>query len=299
MNRLRSITLTVHDTAATARRYADWFDFRLAEKGVVDDDTARSWSAPACSGKPYVVLRPASGAKVDLRFVKGDRVPDYRPLRSYGWAAIELCVQDVMRMAERMRDSPFVIVGPPSAIPSLPTIRPMQVRGPDDEIVYLTEITTTDPADGLPIVNAPIDKPFICVLACADADATSRWFTTQLGVHVSEPIAIPYRMINRSFGFPADRLHTLCTGDDRGDIYLEFDQYPQEATVRARHDGALPPGVALCTLTCDDLDTIPGPWSRAPTARGGVIYEGARVGTLITPEGSLVEVVESKGPGRA
>jgi len=291
MNPLRSATLVATDAAAAAARYVDWLDYRIVETGRLDTGLAASWRAPASAGRPYVIVRPASGKQVDLRFVEGDAVATFRPLRSFGWAAIELCVTDVRACHASLQGGPFEIIGPPSENPGLPAIHPMQLRGPDGEIVYLTQILQGGPGSGLPEAHSAVDQLFIAVLACADMAASAEWFRQQLGLAIATPFEIPYRMLNQAFGLPADQRHRLTTADQAGEICLEFDQYPGAAVPRPFVEGQLPPGMAVCTLTHPDLDAIPGPWLSAPATRNGTIYEGRRVGVLRSPEGALIEVI--------
>lgn len=294
MNPLRSATLVVSDAAAAASRYVAWLDHCVVENGIVDTALAASWGTPASAGRRYAVVRPASGRKVDLRFVEGDTVPDFRPLRSYGWAAIELCVQDVHATHARLQGGPFEIIGPPTANPSLPTIHPMQVCSPDGEIAYLTQVLKGGPGSGMPDARSAVDVLFIAVLGCADMQASADWFARQLGLKIAPPMDIPYRMINKAFGLPPTQLHRITTADHETDICLEFDQYPAGAVPRPRAEGQLPPGMAICSLLHADLDAIPGPWLTTPRALPGALYEGRRVGVLRSPEGALIEVIEHK-----
>lgn len=291
MNPLRCATLVVSDAAASAARYVEWLDHRVIETGVVDARLAASWGAPASAGRRYAVVRPASGRAVDLRFIEGDAVPAFQPLRSFGWAAIELCVTDVRATHARLRGGPFEIIGPPSENPGLPTIHPMQVRGPDGEIVYLTQVLQGGPGSGLPEARTAVDVLFIAVLACADMAASAAWFAQQLGLTVAEPFEIPYRMLNQAFGLPMDHRHRLTTAERSGDICLEFDQYPAAAVPRPQVPGLLPPGMAICSLTHPDLSAIPGPWLTPPAPRDGAVYGGRLVGVLRSPEGALIEVM--------
>jgi hypothetical protein len=291
-NILRAATLSVADIDATAERYLRYFDYAVVEDGPIDLALARSWAAPACAHRRQVVLQPASGADVFIRLVQADRDPGYRPLRTYGWAALELCVQDVLAVAERLRAGPFEIIGPPRQVPGLPAIHPMQVQGPDAEIVYLTEIKVGGPGSGLPTARAPVDTLFIVVAACADIGVSARWFEHQLGLSVSPEVAIPYRMLARAFDLPATQLHRLATAMFDGAICLELDQYPPAAEVRACRPGELPPGVGICTFAVPSLDAVPGPWLSKPVVHSGFIYGGNRCGSLMGPDGLLVELVE-------
>lgn len=291
MKLLRAATLTTPDVDAAADRYVHWLDYRVVETGRVSADLAAGWGAPASAGRPFSVLQPASGAEVFLRFVEGEVPPDYRPLRTWGWAAIEICVQDTLAVNARMEVSPFQIIGPPKQLDGLPAIFPMQVRGPDGEIVYLTEIRSDLPDYDLPRAASLIDKLFILVLACSDMEASARWFRETLGIQHGREMEIIYSMINNAFDLPADTRHRLATGIHERDCFLEFDQYPDGATARPGPADALPPGVAMTTLLHPDIDAIPGDWIVVPAVYGGPIYGGRRAGVLRAPDGTRVEVV--------
>lgn len=293
MNLLLSATHTVSDVRQAAGRFQDWLGYRCVEQGQLDPALAASWATPASAGRPYAVLQPASGAEVFLRLVEGDPVPEYRPIRTYGWAALEICVQDVLAVNQLMLQagSPYEVIGPPSRIPGLPTIHPMQVRGPDLETVYFTQILTDDPASGLPRAGSLIDKLFILVLACPDMRQTADWFAQSLRLHLSDPMAIPYTMISKAFDQPLTQLHEIMTAKWQGDVFLEFDQYPADATERPCHPAALPPGVSICTLLHPEFDGLQLDWLTKPVERDGAIYQGRRTGVVLTPEGALLEIV--------
>jgi catechol 2,3-dioxygenase-like lactoylglutathione lyase family enzyme len=274
MKLLRAATLTTPDVTAAADRYAKWLDYSVVETGVVAAELAAAWGAPASASRRFAVLQP-----------------DYRPLQTYGWAAIEICVQDTLAVNARMETSPFEIIGPPKQLDGLPAIFPMQVRGPDSEIVYLTQIRSDLPDYDLPRADSLIDKLFILVLACSDMEASARWFRDTLGIQHGRKMEIIYSMINNAFGLPADTRHRLATGIHERDCFLEFDQYPAAATTRPGDPEALPPGIAMTTLLHPDIDAVPGDWIMPPAPRSGPVYGGRRAGVLRAPDGTRVEVV--------
>lgn len=292
MKLLRAATLTVTDPEASAARYVQWLNYGIVERGTLSADLAAAWGCTASAGRAYLVLQPASGAEVFLRFVAGDPVDSYRPLRTHGWAALEICVQDVMAVNERMLHSPFEIIGPPRLNTGLPTIHPMQVKGPDGEIVYLTQINGDLPAFDLPRAESLIDRLFILVLACSDMEASIRWFEETTGLRLGERMDIPYTMLANAFDLSLDQRHRIATLVDDRDIFLELDQYPPAATPRARHEGQLPPGIAICTLSHPDLSAVKGEWITPPARRDGAIYAGRLSGTMRAPDGSLLELVQ-------
>jgi catechol 2,3-dioxygenase-like lactoylglutathione lyase family enzyme len=295
MKLLRAATVCVADLERAKANYEDFFDYRTLESGQLDAGLAASWGAPKSAGARCAVLGPASGAEIFLRLIEQAPHPDYEPLRTYGWAAIEICVEDVLAANARMQDSPFKIIGPPREIDGLPAIYPMQVRGPDGEIVYLTQIRDDLPAYDLPRAAAPIDKLFIFVLACADMAASVRFATEKLGLSLGREMQIVYTMLANAFSLPVEQLHTIATVIHERDVFLEFDQYPPAATPRPHFKGMLPPGVAVGSITLPDFDTrIEGlkDWLIAPaTVRPGVVYGGRQSATLRGPDGTLFEVV--------
>jgi len=288
---LRSATLGVGDPDAAAQRYIRWLDYRIVEEGRIEPDLAASWGAPAMAGRRCLVLAPSSGAQVFLRLIACDAVRGYLPLRTYGWAAIEICVADVLAVDRRLRDSPFEIIGPPRPLEGLPAIFPMQVRGPDQEIVYLTQILDDLPMYDLPRAASLVDSMFIGVLACSDLDSSLAWFERELRLSLGRKMEIPYAMLADAFGLPLSDLHTIATISHGRDVFLELDQYPRGATPRPVRPGELPPGIGLVTLTHPELELLESPWLAAPRQRDGVLYGGRRAGTLRAPDGTLIELV--------
>jgi hypothetical protein len=293
VNLLRAATLTVRDPEVSAARYAVWMDYEVVERGALGAGLAASWGAPAAAGRPFVVCRPASGAEVYLRFVAGRPPEDYRPLRTFGWAALEICVADTLAVERRLRDSPFTIIGPPRELDGMPEIFPMQVRGPDDEIVYLTQIRAQPQGARLAAAESPIDRLFILVLASSDLGATSKWFADHLGLISHPEVAIRYTMLSKAFDLPPDTRHRIATGGHDLDVFLEFDQYPPGGAPRSREAGDLPPGIALVTLAHPDLEAVSADWLSPPRDREGVIYAGRRQGVTRAPDGTMIELVSS------
>lgn len=292
MTLLKCATHVVGNLDDAIARYEQWMEYRTVEQGEVPADLAATWQAPTTAGKRYAVLQPASGAEVFLRFVEGDPVPDYLPIRTFGWAAIELCVTDVEAVNEKMLQSPFEVIGPPKPLDGFATVKPMQVRGADLETVYLTEILQPGEGTGLPQPQSLVDRPFIMVLACPDLRKTAQWVKDVLGLPMIDPVAIRYSMIEKAFGLPETAKTELTTARGGGQVFLELDQYPEAATERPRHEGALPPGVAITTMLYPDLDRLEGHWASAPVVREGAVYAGKLSGVLLTPEGALLEIVE-------
>ena len=292
MKLLRAATLTVSDLARSIELYSHYFDYSVVEQGTLSEDLTASWATPKSAGQPYAVLQPSSGADIFIRFVEQPAVDGFKALRSYGWNAIEICVTDVLAANKRMLNSPFEIIGPPREIDGLPAIYPMQVKGPDEEIVYLTQIRDDLPAFDLPRAATLIDKLFILVMGCSDMDAANRWLAEHCGLAMGRDMEIVYTMLAKAYGTSEKELHRISTMVHGRDVFLEVDQYPDEAIERPRHEGMLVPGCAIGTLWHPEFDSLKGPWISEPVQRDGPIYQGKRAGTMVGPDGLLVEMVE-------
>ena len=128
-----AVTICAEDLPAVEAAYSNYLNYRVVERGTVSAALAAHWHAPAMTGRAWLLLQPASGAPVYLRFVQQTHVAGYAPLKTYGWNAAELLVQDPDALAEGLAASPFKIVGPPRNLSSNDNIRAMQVVGPAHE----------------------------------------------------------------------------------------------------------------------------------------------------------------------
>jgi len=293
---LKAGTLSVSDLSRSRALYERWLDYETVEEGRVEPALADSWGAPGAAGAGCALLRPASGADVQLRLVEAPPVGSFVPLVTYGWAALEFCVQDVLAVNERMLASPFEIIGPPRKIEGLDAIHPMQVKGPDGEVCYFTQINDDLPDFKLPRAAAFIDKLFINVLAASDMRATQRWLVRRLGFSIGRgSMEIVYTMLAKAFGLPLDQPHLISTMAHGEHVFLEVDQMPPQAGPRPCHSGLLPPGIAITTLQVPDLEAITAPFASPPARHGSCLYQGRRSATAIGPDGTLFELVET-GP---
>ncbi len=298
MKLLRAATLSVADLDRSVELYCTWLDYTLEERGSVDRALAGSWGSPSATGARCAVLRPASGHDIFIRLVETPGRPEFRALTTYGWSAIEICVQDVLKTHERMLESPFEIIGPPSEIDGLPSIFPMQVKGPDEEIVYLTQIRD-DLADfDLPRADTLIDRLYMLVMACSDMKASLDWMSHHLDIDIGrDELAIVHTLLARAFDLPEEDPHTISTMVHGKDVFLELNQLPSLAGTRPGIRNHLPPGVAIGTFRIPDFELVlernEGLWITVPANHASAVYGGKRSGTLRAPDNTLVEVLEA------
>ena len=284
--------VTTPDLDAALADYQACLGLRLVEQGLLDADLAASWGAPASAGSRFATLQPASDASCFIRLVE-QVVPDaFRPMRSYGWAAYELTVQDVYGWPDRLIGSGFEVVGPPRPIEGLPYFVPMQVIGRGREMIYLNQVMDNTPSSDLPKAQSPVDHIFICVLACADRLASLDWYRDALKLDEGGSYTINYTMINKAFDLP-DGTQSSMTMVQKGRLpIIEVDGYPAAATVRPGAADLLPAGNALVTLAVEDFAALTLDFIQSPIKRDGVFYQGRRAATVRGLAGELVELIE-------
>ncbi|RME64664.1 MAG: hypothetical protein D6782_07830, partial [Alphaproteobacteria bacterium] len=252
--RIKMATVSAADADAVAASYRDYFGYRIAGEAKVDEALAALWGTPEMAGRRFVVMGPESGTQVFIRIVDNDPVPDYAPLKSFGWAALEITVKDVEALHARLQDSPFEIIGPPAFLDFSDKIYPMQAVGLAGEPFYLNEVRGSLPLYDLPIARSFVDHIFITILATPDMQAAIDFYTQNLGWAQGNQYEVPYSVINNAFGLPAQTKHKLsmtCVGRD---VNNEVDQYPPGTTARPTKPGLLPPGIASVSFIVEDLD---------------------------------------------
>jgi catechol 2,3-dioxygenase-like lactoylglutathione lyase family enzyme len=288
-------TIGCRDLASTEDWYSNWIGYTVVERGEISAELAGSWGTPNMAGRAYILMQPESGADVFIRAVETDGVEGYRAMTTFGWNSFEIIIEDVYALNERLLKSPFKIIGGPEALSEESTIHAMQVIGPSQEVLYLTQETNPE-AKLLPEPGSFVDRPFIMVLACPDVSAVVDFYGSKFGVPggggSGDGSAIG--IISRAQGLPED--HKFQMGfmrfADHGH-YIEIDGYPDSASPRPRAEGQLPPGNAMCSFNVNDLDKFDVDFISAPVRDSSLAYGDHRSATLVGPAGELTELIEA------
>lgn len=259
---IRAVTYAVPDLQVIERAYADHLGYVVAARGRVRADLARAWGAPELAGLRMLLLTPASGEAIFLRFIEDSRAGAWTALTTHGWNATEFVVQDVDALALRLQRSPFQIIGPPKGLTRFPMIRAMQAIGPAGECCYFTEVGA---GSGLSLAAARafVGRVFIVVAAGPDADAL---FTPYRGFAnaMDPPVATPIAVISRAHGLPPETPHRHGLVRLPHGTLIELDQYPPAARARPCVPGRLPPGMAMVTFDVESVAGHPDPVPLAP-----------------------------------
>lgn len=287
-------TITVPDLEMAVKDYRDVLGMTLVSQNTVAHELAISWGCPNNAGANMAVLQPASGFDCFVRLIEQPDHPDFKPTRSYGWAAYEFTVLNVFDWPDRLKNSGFEVVGLPKKLAGLPYFVPMQALGPGRELIYLNEVFENTPTSDLPKAQSLTDQIFIVVLAAQDGEKTVKWYLKKLQLDEGETHRLAYRMINNAFGLPENTITSLTMVQNERLPIVEVDSYPQQTTARPHYDDMLPPGNASVSLAVDNLDALDLEWIKLPVERTELPYNGRRTGCTIGPDGELLELIENR-----
>jgi len=297
ITRIKIATVVTKDLKSTKRLYSDWLTYEVVEEGTISDDIANSWGTPNMADKPYALLQPESGDDVYLRIIQGAVPENYKAMTTYGWNAIELIVENPDAVYSKLIKSPFVHIGGPENLGAgLSSIRAVQFKGPSEEVFYFTTDTGDRTKSTLLTPRAPIDRPFIMVVAGPDARAMTDFYTSTFNAVEALFIESPIDLIATAQNLPKG--HKFQLGLVRLGAFsnaIEIDGYSKTAKLRSKTEGELPPGVSITSFTVNNLNLIdPNLFIAAPIRYSGLGYEGNRTATLIGLAGELIELIEEK-----
>jgi catechol 2,3-dioxygenase-like lactoylglutathione lyase family enzyme len=296
LDRIRIATIAAPDIDAIESLYSTWLGHTVRERGMISAALAAGWGAPAAAGRRYLLMSTDAHPDVFIRAVQTDPVAGYRALTTWGWNAIEIIIDDIDALYERLKGSPFEFIGLPASLGArYPSIHAMQVKGPAEEVLYLTTETGDRSTSSLPLPGALVGRPFIMVIAGPDIQALRDWWTGHFNLRPQaiNPSLGTLTRAAQNAAADAEFTISLVYLKQHGNI-LQLDGYPAATTARPRAPGQLPPGVAMTSFDIADLDALNLPFISPPLMIDAAPYQGRRVATTMAPGGALVELIESK-----
>ena len=294
LGRLLSVTISVTDLPEVVDAYRTHLGYRLLETGYVPPALAQSWAAPLNADARYGLMTPPNNTAVSLRFVEGSIPEKYRPLRTFGWAAVEIVVTDVDALSSALADSPFEMISPPADLAfGAGALRAMTVHGPAGEILIFTQINGPVPGYDLPVAVDTVDRPFITVLASEEIEKARNFYRDKFLIAPGPQVDTPIRSLNKAFDLEPDEPRRMTTTATAAQSYVEIDQYPEMASKRFGDGGYLVPGIALVTFEGNGLDDLPLYWIGAPSQYDMAPYASRRQVTFYGAAGELIELVEA------
>ena len=288
-----AVTLSAPDLDSVETAYSQQLRYQVVQRGAVSNELANSWGAPLAAGRRYVLLQPDSGEPTYLRVVQSPATTGYEPMKSEGWNANEILVQDVDALAVQLQGSAFKIVGAPRPLNSSSNVRAMQVIGPAGELNYLTCI----PPAGGTFIKTPaksfVDRSFIVVLGGSSIELMRSFYQNRLGLKVTPSYGASVNVLQQAWKVAADTLTPTALAQISPGFLVELDEYPVKAPARPQRSGDLPPGMAMVSFTVDSIDDSL-PWRVPPMPHAEAPYNGRRAGVVVGAAGELIELVASK-----
>ncbi|MCP3999998.1 MAG: hypothetical protein GY727_03720 [Gammaproteobacteria bacterium] len=250
---IRRVTITATDLTAVEKAYTQYLKYRVSERTTVTAAEAAAWNAPAIAGAASLSMQPAGSNDFEFRFIAGPTYPDYIPLTTYGWNASEIMVQSVDTLAPHFESSPFEIVGEPRNLSFSEDIRAMQLRGPADEIIYLTEFKNPVPGLSVPTARSAVDRTFIVILGGQSMDEIQEFYSSNFSVPKAPVMESRVTMLSRALGVSIETLYPIAAMALDGESLIEADEMPAQVSPREIQKGFLPPGIAIVGFDCDKI----------------------------------------------
>lgn len=244
-----TVTILTHDLATSAAMYISAFGWQAkSTEYLLSADEANSWQAMNLTGAKVLEVRGINGG---VRFIESAIYQNPQPLRTFGWSALEICVDDVHKYVGQAVKAGFKILN--EAVPLSGTEKPLpliaaQLAGINGEVVYITQILSEVPNFELPDVSKESGSIFICVLGASDLEKSRAVLESNFEVRRASDREVAIRVINRVYEKPLETLHRLSSLQLAGRNAIEIDQMPVQASQREKLIDNLPPGISIVTL---------------------------------------------------
>lgn len=282
--------------------YRDFLSHDLVETGQIDSELAQAWGAENLIGARYALIQPQGGEKSRkqsreqsfIRLLEQPQSSDHQPAKSLGWNAFEITVKDVFALADHLQGSDFQIVGPPKLVDGFTSFIPMQVYGPDGEVLFLNQVNHSDEDCDLPISKSPVGEIFIVVVASPDREISANEHAKILGLDRAATHELRYSLINRAFELPEETKHQISMVQNGRMPFGQIDQYPEGAEFREQQQGWLPAGNSMVSVLVDSIDKLPiaevavGPSIQPKTG----LYRGRKTQLIRGSASELIELIE-------
>ncbi len=289
-------TIMTPNLKITSQLYVDILNYRIRHENYITKPLTRLWDTKAHINAESKILAPQSKETPWIRFIEAPKVSNYKAMTTFGWHSLEINVQKVDSIPEKLKNSKFKIIGKPHALGMSDKIRAMQIEGPSNEILYLTEILDDPSLKHLPKAETFIDKIFIVPLGSPNMNKTRDWYlenfpNIQKGI---EALDINMPLISEALDIDLETKLSICTIRLPKKFSIEIDQYPNNAFERKKHPNSLPPGISIVSFKIDSLDKLKLPFISKPQVINEYPYNKSRVGLIMGTANEIIELIERK-----
>ena len=248
LGKITAVTITTSDLNRIVEVYEKFLKYRVTKTGQITSKESSAWNADLLTNTDYVVVQPEKSDDFSFRFIHQPDHSNYIAFKSTGWNAAALIVDDVDGLAVELENSPFKIIGAPADLSFTKDIRAMQVIGPANEILYLTQFKKNVPEFDSPKPRCSVDQTFIVVLAGKSLDEMQDYFHDNFGLAKATIIESRIRSISRVFNYPEDTKYKTAALALTGQSMIELDELPKVGNNRFSMNGYLSAGIAMVSF---------------------------------------------------
>lgn len=248
LGKIAAVTISTSNLNKMVEVYQEFLRYRVTKSGQITSKESSAWGAENITDADYVVMQPEKSDDFSFRFIHQPDQSNYIAFKSAGWNAAELIVEDVDGLAVKLENSPFKIIGAPADLSFTKDIRAMQVMGPANEILYLTQFKKIVPEFDSPKPRCFVDQTFIVVLAGKSLDEMQDYFHENFALAKATIIESRIRSISRVFNYPEDTKYKAAALTLKGQSMIELDELPKEGSKRSSLEGYLPAGIAMVSF---------------------------------------------------
>ncbi|MBL42672.1 MAG: hypothetical protein CMM49_08450 [Rhodospirillaceae bacterium] len=289
-------TIITPDIEETIKPYIEIFEYHVISNSIISDQLADLWNTKAHLKSESKIIAPKNRTYPWIRFIQAIEIADYKAMTSYGWHSLEINVQSVNEIPNKLANSNLKIIGEPHQLGMSKSIRAMQVIGYAKEVLYLTEIPNDGSVNHLPIAENFIDKIFIVPLGTSNMDETREWYLKNFpnikrGLEARD-IKMP--LISNALAIDPNTKCSICTIRLPNKSSIEIDDYPDAASKRDFLPNSLPPGVSIVSFEVDSLDKVKVPFISEKSVIMDSPYSNSRVGVIRGSASEIIELVERK-----
>jgi len=283
---VQAATIISQNYQGSIDSWCEYLGQHIHSEITVTEEGAKRWGYSDLSGRRITWLANDLNEPW-LRIVESPNAELCDPFESYGWFSLEINVQDVDQLYEDLKDSPFKVIGEPAYLEVSDSIRAMQVLGPDNEVLYLTEIQAEVPPFEVPFARCYVDRVFVPVVTVPNRLKALEYyeaFEHTEGLQFETKITV----ISRNMNLDLETRFPVATVQLAGKNLVEIDEVPGLKTCII-NSSTPPSGIGAVSFEVNKLpegsasyDVLMGPMRGQ---RGALTFGAA---------GELIELIERR-----
>lgn len=281
-------SLVCAELAPVVNAYTQLFGLHAGPVMHIDHLLANAWHQPSLSGMAYCILTNDADQPW-LRVIELPGCHTTIPVNYFGWMALQLGVNNLSLILPRLAQHDFHIIGDPVFTDLSRQVSVRQCIGPAGELLYLADNQQLCAALNMDCYH---HNHLIMPVLAASSHITSTAFYARLANQHPRYRNSRLTVVNRALNRSIDCRYPVATIPFKDHTLLEIDEIG--LCVLPPSSQPLPSGIAMLTITIDDLSLV-NPVSGEQTYTIDNDYYGGRPALLLQgPDGEWIECIEQK-----